>query len=287
LGRLWRAIRSGAYEVVDAHNPQSQFWGLCAATLARAPIRISTVHSEYALADGSSWKRLLYVGVLCLNHALGYRFIAVSAGIARSVRALGAREDKVAVNANGLALNWSPSSTSPGLRAELGWTDAAVVGVVARLVPIKGHAYLLEAFARLRGAWPNLRGLLIGDGAERERLTELAATLELTGIIHFAGHRSDVGSLYRECDVVCLPSEIEGLPFAALEAASFGITLVATAVGDVPEFFEHGTSARLAPARDAAALAAELEWCLANPKQARLMGEAARAMLHRRLSQSG
>ena len=140
------------------------------------------------------------------------------------------------------------------------------------LVPIKGHASLLEAFAQLRGAWPNLRGLLVGDGPERERLTELATALGITGIIHFAGYRSDVGSLYRECDIVCLPSEIEGLPFAALEAASFGIPLVATAVGDVPEYFEHGTSARLAPARDVAALAAELERRLANPRQARLDG---------------
>jgi glycosyltransferase involved in cell wall biosynthesis len=284
LRRLWGAIRSGGFEVVDAHNPQSQFWGLAAAALARVPMRISTVHSEYAHADGSWWKRRLYVNVLRFNQVWGCRFIAVSTGVAHSLRALGAPSNRILLSPNGLDPDWQSIGASAGLRAELGWADAVVVGVVARLVPLKGHPFLFEALARLRSAWPRLRGLIVGDGPDRDRLEALSSTLAIADIIHFAGHRSEVASLYRECDIICLPSEIEGLPYVALEAAALRIPLVATAVGDVSVYFTHGTTARLVPARDTTALAGELHWCLAHPEQAQRMAKAARTMLRDRLS---
>ncbi len=46
---LFRAIRKHGYAVVDAHNTQSQLWGILAARLANVPVMIATVHSSYRL----------------------------------------------------------------------------------------------------------------------------------------------------------------------------------------------------------------------------------------------
>jgi hypothetical protein len=89
LRRFIALLRNGRFQVVDAHNPQSQAWALPAARAAGLPVLVSTVHHVYAMSDGGPLKRHLYQNVLRLNRMLGCRFVTVSEEIARSLDRLG------------------------------------------------------------------------------------------------------------------------------------------------------------------------------------------------------
>ncbi|NJO36498.1 MAG: glycosyltransferase family 4 protein [Rhizobiales bacterium] len=87
-----------------------------------------------------------------------------------------------------------------------------------------------------------------------------------------------------EVDVICQPSLYEGLPYAVLEAAALGKPMVLSAVGAIPDHFEHGRTARLLEPRDVEGLAHELRRCCRNVVSRTDMGLAARAMVQQRFS---
>ena len=106
-----------------------------------------------------------------------------------------------------------------------------MVGVVARLEPVKGVADLIEALALAAPDVPRLRLLVVGDGRSREALEQQTAELGLGDRVRFTGFRDDVGTLLSGLDVFCLPSHSEGLPFALLEACAHRLPLLVTGVG--------------------------------------------------------
>jgi glycosyltransferase involved in cell wall biosynthesis len=277
LVRLLRVIRQNGFAVVDTHNPQSQFWGLAAATLAGAHVRISTVHSIYGKADAGPLHRALYLSVLRLNRLLGCQFITISKEISDHLRELAIPAARMRLITNGIE-DQSGVPTSP-VKAELGWGDDDwIVGIFGRLTPIKGHKILFEAIRKLGGDG-QIRCLVVGDGPSAADLSELAQTQRLNDIVHFTGFRSDVSSLMRACSVICQPSFSEGLPFSVLESAALGKPLVISAVGALPDHFEHRRTACMVPPGDVDALVAELAWCRRNPAAASQMGNAASALI--------
>jgi glycosyltransferase involved in cell wall biosynthesis len=96
--------------------------------------------------------------------------------------------------------------------------------------------------------------VLAGNGPERGALEQQAIALGVKENVHFLGTVEDVGSLYRQLDLVVLPSRSEGLPNVLLEALSADVPVVATAVGAVPEVLADEAAGRIVPPGDAAAL---------------------------------
>jgi glycosyltransferase involved in cell wall biosynthesis len=280
---LARALRAGRYEVVDAQNPQSQLWALGAGLLARVPVRVTTVHSQYLAEHGGSRRGRAYEAVLRLNRLAGSRFIAVSDATLEYVRSLGVPPARVALIANAVP----PATPDPaGRGAVLGpWpADAYVVGVVARLEPIKGVADLIDAAALARRHEPRLRLLVVGDGRAREELEARAAGAGLGDAVRFLGFRDDVATLMSGLDALCLPSHSEGLPFALLEAAAHGLPLVVTRVGGMALLLDDGLPALGVPPKDPPALAAALRALAEDPASAAEMGARARAVVGERFS---
>jgi glycosyltransferase involved in cell wall biosynthesis len=284
LLRLARIIRGRSIEAVDAHNPQSQLWALGAAWLARVPVMVSTVHSVYANTAGGWWKPWLYVGVLRLNRFWDCRFVAISGEIMESLLRIGVPPGRIIRSPNGIAANWAVQADPGGMRAELGWKSAAIIAIIGRLIPEKGHSLLLHAVARLRTRYPEARCLIVGDGPLRARLQILAAELGLSEIVRFAGFRTEIAEILLASDVACVPSLTEGLPYVALEAACLARPLVLSAVGELPAYFTHSATARMVRPGNVDDLVREIGWCLALPAEARRMGEAARDMVRERLS---
>ena len=138
---LVRVLRRNGFGVIDAQNPQSQLWSLLAGLVARVPVRVTTVHSQYMAEHGGSARGRFYEGVLRLNRLLGGRFVVVSEPTRAYVASLGVPAARTALIANAVP----PAEPDPGGRAAaLGdWPpDSLVVGVVARLEPVKGVADL-------------------------------------------------------------------------------------------------------------------------------------------------
>ena len=109
---------------------------------------------------------------------------------------------------------------------------------VGRLIPTKGVHILLKAFHQVleKGISANLH--IAGDGPEKEKLLLLAQELEITSHTHFHGSVDNVAPLLQKSDVFVLPSSVEGLPNALLEAMSCGLAVITTRVGGNTEIIE-------------------------------------------------
>ena len=171
------------------------------------------------------------------------------------------------------------SSATPAmeLKRELGLGDSKVVGVVAKLSPVKGHGHFLAAAAFMSKAYGNVRFLVVGDGPERTRLERTADELGLSGKVHFVGVRDDVPAVLKLMDVLVLSSLSEGSPNVLLEGMAAGVPIVATGVGGVPELVEDGVSGLLVDPGDAPGLSNAVLRLLNDAGRAREMGERGRA----------
>jgi glycosyltransferase involved in cell wall biosynthesis len=163
------------------------------------------------------------------------------------------------------------------LRAELGvGDDRPLIGIVARLVPIKAHEIFLEAAAIVRAAVPGSTFLIIGDGERRAELEGMARQLGIADATRFLGFRGDMREVYADLDVVTLCSNNEGSPVALIEALAAARPVVSTRVGGVPNVVQDGESGLLVPPRDPAALADGILALLRDPARAAAFGEAGR-----------
>ncbi|GJG87863.1 hypothetical protein tb265_30440 [Gemmatimonadetes bacterium T265] len=276
--RLAAYLRREAVEVLHTHNRYAHLVGRPAAALAGRPV-VSTDHWIVETDAG------LRGAVRCRLDDLSARvfrgdMVMVSRAQRRAHEAMGRlRGARVTVIPNGIdtaAFRPDPE-VRRRVRSRLGIPDdAPVLIAVAMLRPGKGHDHLLAAVARLRGAVPGLRLLVVGDGGERAALECRSAALGLSDAVTFLGTRGDVGALLAAADVYAHPSLFESLPTSILEAMAAGLPVVACAVGGVPELVTDGATGFLVPAADPGALAAALARAL-QPGAAARLGGAGRA----------
>lgn len=131
---------------------------------------------------------------------------------------------------------------------------------VARLTPIKGLMYGIEAMAKLKAEGLHVRYTLVGDGLEYNKLVTQAESLGLKENVIFTGVLShgDTVMLMRECDVYVQPSLNEGFCNAVLEAQAIGCLCIATDVGALSENIVRNETGWLVPPRNSHALASAI-----------------------------
>lgn len=169
------------------------------------------------------------------------------------------------------------------LRAELSLpANAVVCFTAARLASVKGYLYQILAAKHLVALPGNehLHFVWAGEGDQRGALEEAISSYGLSGRVHLLGHRWDVADWYDAADIFVLPSDLEGMPLAIMEAMAKGLPVVATAVSGIPE--ELGDTGQLLPSgqKNRSALIAQLIRTLniwANDASLRrIVGEAGR-----------
>jgi glycosyltransferase involved in cell wall biosynthesis len=150
--------------------------------------------------------------------------------------------------------------------------------VVANLIDYKGHADLIEALALLDAPPPIC---LVGEGPERERLTRQIEARGLGHVVRLAGAVPDARAVLADYQFAVLPSHMEGLPNAVLEAMAAGLPVITTAVGGVPDLVADRVTGLLVPARAPAALAAAIRELAGDPVLRQRMGAAGRRAAER------
>jgi glycosyltransferase involved in cell wall biosynthesis len=135
----------------------------------------------------------------------------------------------------------------------------------ARLVPKKGFATALHAFAAFGRQYPKATFVIAGDGPMEAELRKLTNELGINGRVRFAGFVSQdaLQKLFSGSHIFLHPSEtaagdVEGVPNAMLEAMACGLPVVATRHGGIPEAIEHGRNGLLCAERDTDGVAAAL-----------------------------
>jgi L-malate glycosyltransferase len=154
-----------------------------------------------------------------------------------------------------------------------------VLGIVARLDPVKGHRYLIEAMTMLKAVYPSLRLRIIGqeENVKARELRAMAERLRVDSQIDFSGYRADVPQAMSECTIGVISSiGSEAVSRAALEWMACGRPVVATRVGCLPEVVRNKETGYLAEPKDAPDLAVALARLLHDPARAAAMGDEAR-----------
>ena len=283
FARLLALIRRARPRVVHTHLQAANLYGRLAAWLAQVPVLIATEHNVYV---GKPRRYVVVERWLARETDV---LIAVSENVRRFLaEQLGVPPATIRVVRNGAAAVAPSSARIAELRARLGPTGARrpVVATVASLTAKKGHAFLFEAVARLRAQNIACTLVLAGDGPERQRLQATAERLGLTEFVHFLGSVPDVGSVLAVADVIVLPSVVEGLPLALLEAMLAGKPVVATAVGGIPEVIVSGDNGLLVPPCDEAALTDAIARVLQSPEVGERIGTRGRSTVQQHFTEA-
>lgn len=149
-----------------------------------------------------------------------------------------------------------------------------IVGHVGALVDShKGQSQLIDVARRLRGRHPDLQFVFVGSGPDETRFRRQASGL---GNVHFAGQTDMVGSWLAAFDVFAYPSRHEGLGSVLIDALGFGLPVVATRVGGIPEIITDGENGVLCEPGDADALERALVSFLADPARRTVVAAANR-----------
>jgi len=272
-----RLVRNRRVDVVHANEPHA----LTSAWLARAqrfvPVVVSRRVELPMSSDSLSMSRYRAAG----------RVIAVSDFVEKSMRGNGLPQDHIEVIFVGVEIPAPVSQADRDLarrRFAISGESVCLVNVAA-LVPEKGHALLLRAFAELHAKFPQCVLLIAGEGPERPTLQALAAQLGLEESVKFPGFVPDVESAYAATDLFVFPSHHEPLACAMLSAMAYGLPVVAFDRGGNPEAIEDGKNGLLVKELDPSALAAALERLVARPEEAARLGQAARETVIARFSE--
>lgn len=202
-GAIWRIGRaivryrrlSRSVDIVDAWLVPASTFAALAQPLARVPVLMAGRRSMLAVYAGRSRARR-WLAAWAARRAKAVVANA-SGAAAEAVDHEGVRRERVHVIANAV----EPIPADPGARDRLraGWAcdpDALVVGVVANLKPGKGFDTLLDAAAALRAAAPQLRYVLVGDGALRSTVERGIEARGIGDILRLTGTVDDARTLY-------------------------------------------------------------------------------------------
>ncbi len=285
---MFRLIRSLRPHIVHTHMAKAGTAGRLAARMAGVPIIVHTFHGHTFHSYFGRAKTALFLQIERALARFTDRIVAVGEAQRQDIAAYRvAPLEKITPIPLGLEIEdlLDAECERGTFRRELEFDDAArLIGIVARLVPIKAHEVLLEAAARVRANDPQSHFLIVGDGERRVELEALASGLGLTDAVRFLGWRSDMKRVYADLDVVALSSNNEGSPVALIEALAAARPVVATDVGGVSGVVRHGDTGVLVPPRNPAALADGILELLRNPDRAASLGRAGRAWVYPRHS---
>jgi glycosyltransferase involved in cell wall biosynthesis len=215
------------------------------------------------------------------------RVVAVSESMKRLLKEAGVKENKIKVIYNAIdETNARPTASAESIRVCYGIKNVhKVIGVVGRLSPEKGQVIFLKAFKRLVNVYPDIRAFIVGDGPDKKMLEEYCEVNGLKDKVIFTGYQEDVANFYQIFDIMVLPSFTEGLPNAVLEAMLFGVSVIATSVGGVPEIINNSNGIIVPPDKQDV-LADKMIELLKNDELRKSLGQKGKESLYPKFSPS-
>ena len=278
--RIARWLRRERIAVVHAQDFYSTLLAVPASRLAGVPVIVSRL-------DLVHWHGpVRHLALAAASHAAD--FVVANCGAVRDlvVRRERVPAQRVCVIRNGLDVERFDAQLRGPLAAPLPRTRAAPLAVhVANMRhEVKRQEDFLAALSLVRRVIPRIAAFLVGDGARRPALEDLARKLGLSGVAHFLGARGDVPAILARATLGILTSRQEGLSNAVMEGMAAGLPMVVTDAGGNAELVKDGERGLVVAAERPEALAAAMLRLIRDPTLARRMGRAARRFVEEELT---
>lgn len=279
LPSLIRWVKEERIDLLHAHTRITQVMATWVQWITQIPF-VTTSHGFYKPRLG---RRLL--------PAWGERVIAISDPVGNHLRdVFHVPSKKIRIIYNGVDLRgfvsrfWGHNPRQ--VRQEYNLSDdAVVVGTTARLVPDKGHEYLIRALKNLEKEMPSLSLIIVGDGRYRDYLENLARELRLTHRIRFTGNLKDVSKPLAAMDIFILPATWrEGFGLSIAEAMACYKPVIVTNIWALNTLIQNRVNGILVEPRDVDDLAAAIRLLVNDTILREGIGKAGRRTAESRFS---
>ena len=281
---IYRLIKRIKPHIVHTHTSKAGVLGRLAACLARVPIIIHTPHGH---VFHSYYGYIMTKIIVLVERMLSLMTDKITALTDRErdehLEQGVASIEKYVIIHSGVILQ---QIMNTNIDVETGKKEfdipqnSNVIGVVGRLVPIKGHKYLVSAAKRIIKEFGNTFFVFVGDGYLESILERQAESLGVRKNIIFAGWRNDVIAVLGLFDILVLPSLNEGMGKVLIEGMALGKPIVASSVGGIIDLVKNGDNGILVPPRDSDALAEAILKLIRNKNLAQELGKNGRSKVY-------
>ncbi|MBF0544827.1 MAG: glycosyltransferase [Candidatus Riflebacteria bacterium] len=229
--------------IVHTHTAKAGILGRIAAVILGVPLVFHTFHGHVFEGYFSKSVSMFVLGIERILARLTNRLITLSEGLKKDLVSRLRLKNKEKIRVVKLGLDLKRFAEIPRgqgeWRSTLGFSpDCILLGIVARLVPVKNHLLLLDVFKILSDKDERLRLVIIGGGPQEVLIRRKMSQLGLENKVLMTGIELGIEKVYSDLDLLLLVSRNEGTPVVILEALAAGCPVASTKVGGVGEIMK-------------------------------------------------
>jgi glycosyltransferase involved in cell wall biosynthesis len=280
LIKLYLIFRQEKFDIIHTHTAKAGVLGRVAAYLAGNSVIIHTAHGHNFYGYFGPFLSKVIIVIERFIAKFTDRIIVLTELERKDLlRHKVADDEKIILIYQGLELDKYTSLDIDKIKIKESFNikpNENMVGMIARLEPIKGPRYFIEAAREVLRDFAQTKFILVGDGSLRNRLEKRIKDLELKDKFIFTGWREDMPELLSILDILVLPSLNEAAGMVLIEAQVSGVPVIATNVGGIPEIVQDNQTGVLVSARDYQSLAQAINHLLSDKQKRLNLAEAAK-----------
>ena len=268
--KLVRVMKKFKPHLVHTHTAKAGTLGRLAAIYCRVPLRVHTFHGHVFRGYFSPAVNKLVILTEKVLAAFSTKIVAISK-IQKSDLTEVFRITKAAkcqIVPLGFELDQMINGTPGNFKKSLGLPDTTrLFGILARLVPVKNHEFLIRSIAKWKELYPgeDVKFLIIGDGELKSELQQLTDELDLNDLVIFTGWKKNTAEIYADLDLNILVSRNEGTPVTLIEGMAAGVPILTTDVGGIRDVAPENTGTILPADVDHTEFAKAIQSFVVNP----------------------
>lgn len=276
LFQVRKLIKQYRPDVIHCHSRRgADIWGGIAGHLSHLPTvlsrRVDNLEPGWLVHRKYSW----YDRVIC-----------ISEGIRQVLLKQGVPEQKVITVRSAIDVTaWSEHCSREAFDNEFNTQpEQLILGMVAQLIPRKGHSLVLQAMQQLAADYPDLQLICFGQGPLRQALEQEAIERGLQDRVQFTGFRDDLPKWLGCIDMLVHPALTEGLGISLIQAAACSVPVIASRAGGMPEIVRDQLNGLLIEPGDLSALKQAMKRLIDEPHTRQQFGKAGRQLVEQEFS---
>jgi glycosyltransferase involved in cell wall biosynthesis len=288
---IYNVIKNKRPDIIHLHSPKATGLGSLAGRLLRTKKIITTVHGwtfnesrpfhEKISIGFFSWLTMLFSHLTIVLSDKEFKQALLFPGVKNKIRLVPLGIKPITF----VSVDGAKQALAKAIGMDfVDFYKKNIVATIAELHPNKGLPYLIEAMKTVVTQQANTICLIIGDGQDKNSLSELIKSNNLSDKVFLTGRVDNASDYLKAITVFVLPSLKEGLPYTILESGMASLATVATTVGGIPEIVEDMKSGILIQPRNSKELAHAISFMIEHPEERKRYGNALKERVNEKYS---